>query len=159
MQPRPDQRQSAAMPGSPGSRSGAGDIAGALGYPGIPAAVPNQQQFRSRRQPAGVYTLGTFTAPGRIWTVILSYFVSTDDTYSGTTNTFAEVDTAISGISLGVVELGASDKDQGFAGQSNQGFGGMPVLQGESVILNVSGGATTPHLTQRASVIVLYSIP
>lgn len=159
MQPRPDQRRTPAPASAPGSRSGAGDIAGALGYPGVPAAVPNLLSQRVRRVPTGSYTLVTFTAPGRIWAVIMSYFILTDNSYSGTSNTFAEVDTSISGLTGGVIDLGASAPDQGFGGQSNLWFGGVPVVQGETVTLNVNNSTVVPGIIQRCSAVVLYSIP
>lgn len=157
--PRPDQRLIASPPYGLGSRSGAGDLAGALGYPGIPSAVVNCQSAQLLHQGTGVVSFFTFTAPGRIWTVALSYVITSNPSFSlATAKTYAQVKTS-TGLTLAAIDLGVANSKQAANGQSEPPIPGLPVTQGTSLILDINGGTLITNLDQQASAIVLYSIP
>lgn len=160
--PRPDQSHAGHQSVSAGSRSGAGDIAGALGYPGSPAAVQNMQTAAALKRgvTGSPWVLITFTAPARIWTVVLSYAIRTDSAFApGTAGVFAAVETLIGGLTLATVNLGLAAPSTQANGQSEPPIPGIPVTQGESVILDVNGGTDIPNLLQFAGAIIFYSIP
>jgi hypothetical protein len=126
---------------------------------GTPPFVPSLKSATQIRQSTGVNTFFTFGSAGRIWAVALSYFTTTNNSYSvSTSQTYAAVETQ-SGLTLGIVELGAADPNQGFSGQSNLTFNGLPLAGGDKLILDVNNGTVVANLNQRASAVVLYSIP
>lgn len=148
--------------GVAGSHSGAGDVAGALGFPGQPPAALNLQPAQAlRRAPGGSGLFFTFPAPSRIWVVILSYAVSSLGTYAAGTVTklAAFVQTQIVAIPLAAVELSLSAPDQNEHDTSSPPLPGLPVQQGDSVILNINGGTVVAGVIQEASAVVLYSTP
>ena len=158
--PRPDQRHGAHAAGPGGSRSGAGDTAGALGYPGVPPAVPNCNSAQAlRRTISGSGIFFTFPGAGRIWTVLLSYTVNSFGSFSPPGVFAASILTGLGGLPLAVVELSLAalpDKDSGTCPVS---YNGLPVRQGDSLALNINGGVVVPGANQEASAVVLYSIP
>jgi hypothetical protein len=159
--PRPDQRIIHAGASAAGSRSGAGDFAGALGYPGIPSAAVNLQSAQAlRRAAGGGGVFFTFPAPGRIWVSTLAYTVSSLSSFSGAPVPLAAfIQTVISGLPLAGVELSLSAPLQNEAGSSSPPGPGLPVVRGESLTLNINGGSPVPGVIQEASAFVLYSIP
>lgn len=159
---RPDQRHVRHSGGTGGSQSGSGDVAGALGYPGQPPAAMNLQPAQAlRRAPIGGGTFFTFTAPSRIWTVVLSYTASTLSTYpaGSVTKLFAFIQTGIASIPLAPVELSLSNPGQNEHETVAPPLPGLPVTQGDQLILNINGGVSVPGIIQEASAIVLYSTP
>lgn len=160
--PRPDQKATPGVPAAPGSRSGAGDVAGALLYPGVPAAVPNCKSAQILHQ--GVSTpvpFFTFPAAGRIWAVSLSYVITSNPSFTlATARTYAVVTVSPASITLpGAIDLGVAGPKQVTNAQSQLSLPGLPVTAGQSLILSVNGGALVANLDQQASAVVLYSIP
>jgi hypothetical protein len=157
--PRPDQRHTAHAAGPGGSRSGAGDTAGALGYPGVPPAVPNCQAAQAlRRSILGSGAFFTFPGAGRIWTVILSYTVNSFGSFAPPAVFAATIQTS-AGLPLAVVELSLAalpDKDSGGCAVS---YNGLPVTGGNALTLTINGGVVVGGANQEASAVVLYSIP
>lgn len=160
MQPRPDQRVITGTSTTPGSRSGSGELAGALGYPGVPPAVPNMLGATVFQQGVGNVQLFKFTQPGRIWTVILTFAITSNASFSlSTSRTVAAVQTATSGLTLAVIQLGVANPNQHAEGTCPISFGGLQVVPGEIVRLNVSNGTGITNLDQQASATMLYSLP
>lgn len=134
---------------------------------GAPPFVPSLQAATVVRQAVAVTKFFTFPSAGRIWSVALSYFTTTNASYSiSTSQTYAAVETTPPAsdnlsiaLTLGIVELGAADPNQGFSGQSNLSFNGLPVPAGTGLMLDVNAGSLIANLNQRASAVVLYSIP
>jgi hypothetical protein len=159
--PRPDQRVPAGAGVVPGSRSGSGELAGALGYPGVPSAVPNCLGAALFQQTAAsTPTIVTLPESGRIWLVDLSYVITSNNSFSlATSRTVCAVQAAVSGLTLATIQLGVSGPNQHDSGQKATGFPGLPLVKGESLILNVNNGNVVTDLDQQASVSVLYSIP
>lgn len=158
--PRPDQRHMISGSSSAGSRSGSGDQAAANQYPGVPPAVINCQSAQIIQQNVGIPTFFTFTNPGRIWTVVLSYVITSNASFFlSTVRTFALVTTAISGTTLAIANIGVAGPSQHAEAICEPNIPGLPVVKGESLALSVNGGTTVPQLDQQASVLVLYSIP
>lgn len=157
--PRPDQQHGASVAGASGSRSGSGDVAAALGYPGVPPAIPNcqaAQQLQANAAGAGLFF--TFTAPGRIWQVLLAYTITSNNSFAlATTRTVATITAGT--LPLAVVQLGVAGPDQADSGVSEPSYGGLPVVAGTSLTLNINNGLIVANLDQQASAIVLYSIP
>jgi len=160
-EPRPDQRTVTVPAGLPGSRSGSGELAGALGYPGVPGAVPNLLGAALFQQgTSGIPTIVTFTAPGRVWMVILSYVITSNATFSlSTVRTVAAVQTAVTPLVLATIELGVANPNREAWDSMATPYPGLPVQAGESLHLNLNNGVVIPQLDQQASVSVLYSIP
>jgi len=158
--PRPDQRH-VGHAGAAASRSGSGDLAGALGYPGTPPAVPNCVAAQAlRRGVAGGGNFFTFPQAARIWTVFLSYTVVSDTTYTAATPLFAAVvQLAAAPLPLAVVELSLAATSQHDSGTCPITYNGLPVLSGDSLNLTINGGLTVTGVRQEASAVVLYSIP
>ncbi len=141
---RPDQRAIAGGGGVSGSRSGAGDLAGALGYPGVPGAVPNLQGASLFQQNVSRPTLYTFTGAGRIWLVILTYTITSNNGFpvagqQPTVRTVAALQATLNPLTLAAV--------------------GLPVVSGESLVLSVGNVGVVPAVDQQATVSMLYSIP
>lgn len=158
--PRPDQRHLASPGGTAGSRSGSGDTAAALGYPGVPPAVINCQSAQIVQQNVGQPVFFTFTQPGRIWTVVLSYVITSNNSFgSPTARTFALIQTVVSGITLAVANIGIAGPSQHAEAICTPDVPGLPVIAGESLQLSVNGGSVVTNLDQQASALVLYSIP
>lgn len=159
--PRPDQRALTAPHGGAGSLSGAGDLAGALGYPGVPAAVPNCKGASLFQRNVGTWTIFTFPAAGRIWLVDMSYVITSNASFSQpTARTVAVVNfTVNASLSLAPIQLGIAGPGQHDSGQKAIPLPGLPVVQGESLILVLNGGNPVTNLDQQASVSVLYSLP
>lgn len=157
--PRPDQQHRSAR-GVAGARSGSGDVAAALGYPGSPSSVQNCQTARAINRGTGgsPWTLVTFPGAARVWTVVLTFAVRATGA-PGSTAYFAAVETNISGLTLAIVNLGLVGTGQVDSGQSEPPIPGIPVTQGDSVILDVNGGVGVTGADQVASAIVYYSIP
>jgi hypothetical protein len=160
-EPRPDQRVVTASAGLPGSRSGSGELAGALGYPGVPAAVPNLLGASLFQQgTSGIPTLITFTAAARIWSVTLSYVITSNATFSlSTVRTVAAVQATLNPLVLAVVQLGVANPNREAWGNGGGLYPGLPVQAGETLQLNINNGVVVPQLDQQCSVSVLYSIP
>lgn len=159
--PRPDQLPIGSPGMMPGSMSGAGDLAGALGYPGVPPAVPNLSSAEAIQQNVSAsVVLFTFPSAGRIWSVVLSYVITSNPSFSlSTIRTYARIYRNPGG-TLAIVQLGASNAKQALAGQSEpQIVGGIPVTAGTSLILDVNAGNLVTNMDQQASAVVLYSIP
>jgi len=160
-EPRPDQRPVTVPAGLPGSRSGSGELAGALGYPGVPGAVPNLQgaSLIQRGSPAS-YNMVTFPAAGRVWMVILSYVITSNATFSlSTVRTVAAVQLVINPLVLATIQLGVANPNREAWQALSIPYPGLPVTAGETVQLNLNNGVVIPQLDQQASVSVLYSIP
>ena len=157
--PRPDQRH-AGHAGPGGSRAGSGDLAGALGYPGSPPAVPNCQSAQAlRRTIAGSGQFFQFTQPGRIWTVMLSYTVVASGTFTGPARFAATIQTGLAQLPLAVVELSLATTTSQDSGVCPLAYNGLPVVGGDSLTLTINGGNTVAGVQQEASAVVLYSIP
>jgi hypothetical protein len=158
--PRPDQRLVTAAAGGPGSRSGSGELAGALGFPGVPAAVPNLQGASIFQQGVSITKMVTFPAAARIWAVLLSFSITSNNSFSlATVRTVAAVQTVTGGLTLAVVQLGVANNNQHAEGTSPMGYPGVPVVAGEIIRLNVSNNSVIPNCDQQASASVLYSVP
>lgn len=157
---RPDQRPVPGSAGTPGSRSGAGDLAGALGYPGVPPAVPNCQSAQAlRRSPSGAGVFFTFPNAGRIWTVLLSYTVVSGAALAAQTRFAATVQTVTGGLPLAVVQLSLPSSPSHDSDTCPVSYNGLPVTQGDSLNLIINGGLAVAGTDQEASAVVLYSIP
>lgn len=159
--PRPDQRAIAGPGAASGSRSGTGDIAAALGYPGVPPAVPNCQGADLFQQGVvGAALLLLFPVPSRIWTLILTYVITTNGSFAtNTARTIAYVQTTKSNLVLASVQLGVGGPSQHDSGTCSVSFNGLPVVAAETVYLNVNGGNVISNLFQQATVSMLYSTP
>lgn len=160
--PRPDQAHIFGGSGAGGSRSGSGDAAAASQYPGVPPAVINCKTFSAlkRSELGSPHVLGTFTAPGRIWTVVLSYAIRAGATFTGqTVACFAAIETNLSGLSLATVNLGLAAPSSVANGQSEPPIPGIPVVTGETILLDVNSGTSVGSVLQFAGAIVYYSIP
>ena len=158
--PRPDQQHIPGPAVAGGSRSGAGDMAGALGYPGSPPAVPNCQSAQAlRRALSGAGTFFTFTAPARIWTVLLSYTVISGASFTPTAKFAATITTGLAALPLAVVELGLGAANHEDSDTCPVSYNGLPLVAGDSLILTINGGVTVAGADQEASAVVLYSIP
>ena len=126
---------------------------------GVPPSVPALKAATIVRKNVSISTFFTFGGAGRIWAVALSYFVTTNNSYTlSTSQTYAAVETG-SGLTLGIVELGAANPNQAIPGQSNLAFNGLPISNGDTLNLDVNAGSVITNLNQRASALVLYSIP
>lgn len=157
--PRPDQRHGAA-PTAAGSRSGSGDMAAALGYPGSPPTALNCQSAQAlRRGVGGAGTFFSFGSAGRIWTVMLAYTVVSDATFTPTAKFAATITTGLGALPLAVVELALGNVSHENSGVAVVQLPGLPLTGGDSLTLTINGGATVPGATQEASAVVLYSIP
>jgi hypothetical protein len=160
--PRPDQQHLHGLLSSPGSRSGAGETAGALGYPGVPPAVPNLLGATLFQQPVSTPTIVSVAGPGRIWAVLLSYAITSNASFAlSTVRTVASVQ-MMSGplnLTLAVVQLGVANPNQHAEGSMSVAYNGVPAITGTTLQLNVNNGAVITNLDQQASVSVLYSIP
>jgi len=157
---RPDQRHPRSQPGLAGSRSGAGDTATALGYPGVPSAVPNCQGADLLDQPPSTPTLITFNAAGRLWFFDLTFDIQANSLYtSANSHVFARLILSPSGLVLATVGLGVSGPLQHDSGGKASVMPGLPFTNGESIILSVNSGAVIAQLGQHASCSVLYSYP
>ena len=158
--PRPDQSHVAGFPGMAGSRSGSADLAAGLGYPGIPPAALNMLSDQKLRSGAGVTAFHTFSAPARIWSVSLSYAILTDGTFpAGAVFVDSLVSTVLGGVALATVQLGLSVANQHAELQTDRVLPGLAVTKGESVQLAVNNGAVISGMFQRASALILYSVP
>jgi len=157
--PRPDQRHGAKLTAA-GSRSGSGDMAAALGYPGSPAAVPNCQSAQAlRRALGGAGTFFTFPTAGRVWTVMLSYMVVSGSTFTSTAKFAATITTGLGALPLAVVELGLGAANHEDSGSCVVQLNGLPLVGGDSLGLTINGGVSVAGADQEASAVVLYSIP
>lgn len=157
---RPDQHHHPGQRGPAGSRSGAGDTAGALGYPGVPAAVPNCQGASLLQQNVSTPTVITFAQAGRLWFFDLSYTITSNNSFAiSTVRTVATLSLSPSGLILATVQLGVADPNQADSGGKASVLPGLPLVGGESVILSVNGGNVITNLDQQASCSVLYSYP
>ena len=158
--PRVDQRLVVPAGAVPGSRSGSGELAGALGYPGVPPAVPNLLGATKLQQGVTVVSMFTFPQAGRIWQVILSYAVTSNSSFGlATVRTVATVQTVTSALTLAVVQLGIANPNQHAEGTCPSAFSGLPVVPFETVRLNINNGTLVPQMDQQASASLLYSIP
>jgi hypothetical protein len=158
--PRPDQQHGASVAGASGSRAFSGDVAAALGYPGSPAAVPNCLSAQAlRRSLVGAGQFFSFTHPGRIWTVLLSYMVVSDNTFTPVAKFAATIQTTIGGLPLAVVELALGNINHENSGTCPVIYSGLPITGGDGLTLTINGGTTVPGVQQEASAVVLYSIP
>jgi len=102
----------------------------------------------------------TFPKAARIWTVTLSYVITSNASYSlATSRTYARIVTDPGLVTLAIVNLGIANQNQHSEGQSEPPLTGLPVTEGESLVLDVNGGTTVPQMNQQASAVVLYSIP
>jgi hypothetical protein len=136
-------------------------VAGALGYPGTPPAVPNCKSAQAlRRAIAGSGTFFSFPQSGRIWTVLLAYTVVSFTGFTGSLTKFAAtVTTQIGGLPLAVVELSLAAVNNHDSGVCALTYAGLPVVSGDGLILTINGGVVVPGADQEASAAVLYSIP
>lgn len=158
--PRVDQRLVTGSGTAPGSRSGSGELAGALGYPGVPPAVPNLLGATQLQLGVQIKTMFTFPQAGRIWAVVLSYAITSNGTFGlSTVRTVATVQTVTSGLTLAVVQLGVANPNQHAEGTCPMSFNGLSVVPGEAVRVNINGNVTVPQCDQQASATMLYSIP
>lgn len=158
--PRPDQRHTPGHAGAAGSRSGSGDAAASLGYPGVPPAVPNCQSAQAlRRSILGAGTFFTFPGPGRIWTVLLAYTVNSFGAFAAPVTFAASITTNISALTLNVVELSLAALPAAAWDSKAVPYNGLPIVQGDSLVLNINGGVAVGGANQEASAVVLYSIP
>jgi hypothetical protein len=159
--PRPDQFHRPHTGGPGGSRSGAGDLAASLGYPGVPPATPNcNAAVALRRAIGGSGTFFTFPEAGRIWVVTLSYTVVTAAGFSTAPQRFAAyIQTGLASVPLAVVELSLATTPDHDSDTSSPPYSGLPLVQGDSLELIINGGVAVGGVNQEASAIVLYSIP
>lgn len=157
--PRPDQQHGQNVAGASGSRSGSGDTAAALGYPGVPAATPNCKAAQAMQvNVGGSGAFFTFTAPGRIWQVILTYVITSNNSFTlATSRTLATVTAGPNPIAA--VQLGVAGPNQADSATSSPAYNGLPVTAGTSLAVTVNGGTVVPNLDQQASAVVLYSVP
>lgn len=158
--PRPDQRHAPHTGGPGGSRSGSGDISAALSYPGVPPAVLNYQSAQALRKTIiGAGTFFTFTTTARIWMVLLAYTVNSFGTFTAPQVFAATVTTGLAPITLNVLELSlAANPDKAYDSKAVP-YNGLPVIQGDSLILNINGGLVVTGANQEASAVVLFSTP
>lgn len=158
--PRPDQHRGAQLGGTAGSRSGSGDTAAALGFPGSPPAVPNCKSAQAlRRALGGAGLFFTFPNAGRVWTVMLSYMVVSGSTFTPTAKFAATISTTLGGLPLAVVELALGNVNHENSGTCVVPYNGLPIIQGDGLTLTINGGVTVAGADQEASAVVLYSIP
>jgi hypothetical protein len=158
--PRPDQQHGPSVAGASGSRSGSGDLAAALSYPGSPPAVPNCLSAQAlRRSIVGAGSFFTFPHPGRVWTVLLSYMVVSDNTFTPVAKFAATIQTTIGALPLAVVELGLGNVNHEAFDVCPVSYNGLPVVKGDGFTLTINGGTAVPGVQQEASAVVLYSIP
>ncbi len=143
---RPDQRFTRTTPLPPNTAP-----PGLLGIKSVAALRDN---------PAGSpYTLLTLPAAGRLWNSSLSFAVATGNNFApGGQNLYSQVLTG-SGITLNVTELAVSDVSQVAQQQSDQQLGGISLLAGDTLILDVNNATILTHAVMRASCFVIYSIP
>ena len=158
--PRPDQQHGPSVAGASGSRAFSGDVAAALGYPGSPPAVPNCLSDQAlRRSIVGAGQFFSFLHPGRVWTVLLSYTVVSDSTFTPVARFAATIQTTIGGLPLAVVELSLGNVNHEAFDVCPVSYNGLPVTGGDGLTLTINGGVTVAGVQQEASAVVLYSIP
>jgi hypothetical protein len=120
--------------------------------------VPGLQSANSLRKGAQVATaFYTFTANARIWRVGLQYSACAYTGYTGPNSFFSTVSTG-GGVTLAVVELSLGTLGQ-IQGNDPAALPGLPVLSGDTLLLNVNNNTTVTDTSQRASVTVLFSVP
>jgi hypothetical protein len=113
-----------------------------------------------RRGVAGGGGFFSFPSAARIWTVMLSYAIVSDTTYTAAAPVFAAlVELATAPLPLAVVELSLADVKQHDSGVCPVSYNGLPVLSGDTITLTINGGTTVTGVRQEASAVVLYSIP
>lgn len=159
--PRPDQHLIPAAASGSGSLSGAGDLAGALGYPGVPPAVPNCQGASLIQKDVGNWTLlPPIPGAGRLWVVSLSYVITSNNSFSiSTQRTYARIITNPGNVTLAVINLAVANQNQVTVGQAEPNLAALPVTGGTSLHLDVNNSALVTNVVQQASCLVLYSIP
>lgn len=136
-----------------------GTIAQEAQQRGIPPAVPSLSSAQRTRQGVSQVAFKTFGGAGRIWRVRLASSVASDNTFSGApAQLIHDIETG-SGTTLAVAELSISGPLQSVPGGDSDLFNGLPIANGDTLILNVNNGVSVSGVTQRASALVLYSIP
>lgn len=121
--------------------------------------VPNMHSASSTlKNPGGSpYTIHTFTAASRIWGATVSAGVGTT-AGSGTTNAYALVKTG-GGVVLAIVEVCVAGGISSSSDSVPVSIPGIPVSNGDTIILDVNGGGGIGGGAMRASCSVLFSIP
>ena len=159
--PRPDQQLVTGPPGGLGSLSGAGDLAGALGYPGVPPAVPNCAGASLIQRDVGSWTLlPAIPGAGRLWDVSLFYNITSNNSFAvSTVRTYARIVTNPGGVTLAVVNLALANPNQVTVGSAGLNLPALPVTGGTSLLLDVNNQTVVANVVQQASCLVLYSIP
>lgn len=128
---------------------------------GIPPAVPALQSAQRTRQGVTQVSFKTFGSAGRIWRVRLASSVASDNTFTAATppaQLIHDIETG-SGTTLAICEMSISGPNQTVPDGDSGTFNGLPVAQGDTLVLNVNNGVTVSGVVQRASALVLYSIP
>ena len=124
---------------------------------GMAPSVPNVTSGESILQPPSVAAFYTFTAAGRIWGATVSYAMGSSGG-TGSNQGYARV--RIQGsTTLAIVEccvVGAPSAD---SNTSDQSYNGIPVPKGTKIQLDVNNNVTIAGVVQRASGLVVVSMP
>lgn len=121
--------------------------------------VPNMKSASAilKNPASSPVTVHTFTAASRLWGAIITAGIgSTSGT--GTTNAYALVKTG-GGVVLTIVELAIAGATSDNAGSSPVSIPGIPVLSGDSIIMDVNNAVGIGGGVMRASCSVLFSVP
>ena len=144
---------------NPAQQSTLAGLLSQIATAGAQPFVPNMASASKILQAPGgsPYTVHHFTANSRIWGATISAGASTTGG-SGSTSAYAQVLTG-GGVTLAIVELiiaGTTAYDSDTAVVS---IPGIPILSGDTLILDVNNGTGIGGGTMRASCTVLYSTP
>jgi hypothetical protein len=90
---------------------------------------------------------------------MLAYTVVAGTTFLTPARFAATITTAIASLPLGVVELSLATTNQHDSGICALQYNGLPLVGGDSLLLNINGGIPIIGADQEASAVVLYSIP
>lgn len=121
--------------------------------------VPNMHSASATlKNPAGSpYNIHTFTAASRVWGATVSSGISTTSG-SGSTSAYALVRTG-GGVVLAIVELTVAGTTAYDSDTAVVSIPGIPVANGDTLILDVNNAVGIGGGTARASCTVLFSTP
>ncbi len=154
---RPDQRTQDPLSHPVPSRAGSAELQAT----GVPSFIPAlQSAYAVNAQPGSTpLTMFTFPQAGRIWALHLSYAMASNSSYSGTITSQAYALVKAGSTILTVIEIALGGPSTNDSGDSDMVINGLPVPAGTALILDINNGASISNVAQRASAVVLYSIP
>ena len=125
---------------------------------GVAPFVENLTSYSKILQgPTTGKVIRTLTTNSRLWLASLSYAI-TSSGGTGSNQGYARIFTQ-SGLDLCIVEAAVSENPDSANGNQTPAFGGIELLDGDVINLDVNGGTTFNGCVQRASCTVLLSTP